>query len=218
MTRLILIRHGETEWNETKRFQGISDIPLSSKGMGQAECLARSLEREPLEAIYTSPLVRARQTAACIARHHSCPFAVVEDLRELNQGRLEGLTGEDLRRDFPDFISKWLEEPGETVLPGGESLGELQRRVWAAIEDVIGRHPEKTVAVVAHSFVILTILCRALDLPLHAFRRFRQDPTAKNILEFSERGITLQCLNDTCHLNLEPLSRDERGERENLEK
>jgi broad specificity phosphatase PhoE len=217
MTRLILIRHGETEWNETKRFQGISDIPLSSKGREQAESLARSLEREPLEAIYTSPLIRARQTAAFLARHHSCPFAVIEDLRELNQGRLEGLTGEDLRRDFPEFLTKWLEEPGETVLPGGESLGDLQRRAWTAIEDVIGRHPEKTVVVVAHSFVILTILCRALELPLQAFRRFRQDPTAKNILEFSERGITLRCLNDTCHLNHEPLPQEERGERKNQE-
>lgn len=213
MTRLILIRHGETEWNETKRFQGISDIPLSARGMDQAESLARSLEREPLEAIYTSPLIRARQTAACLARNHSCPLAVIEDLKELNQGRLEGLTGEDLRRDYPGFISQWLEKPGETVLPGGESLADLQRRVWLAIEDVIGRHPGKTIAVVAHSFVILTILCRALELPLQAFRRFRQDPTAKNILEFSERGITLRCLNDTCHLNPEPLPCDEAGGR-----
>jgi len=207
MTRLILIRHGETEWNETKRFQGISDIPLSARGLEQAGSLARFLEREPLEAIYTSPLIRARQTAACLARHHSCPLIVIEDLRELNQGRLEGLTAEELRRDFPDFLPQWLEKPGETVLPGGESLGDLQRRVWAAITDLVGRHPGKTIAVVAHSFVILTILCRALELPLQAFRRFRQDPTAKNILEFSERGVTLRCLNDTCHLNPEPLPR-----------
>jgi broad specificity phosphatase PhoE len=129
----------------------------------------------------------------------------MEDLKELNQGQLEGLTGEDLRRDFSDFLSQWLKEPGETGLPGGESLGELQRRVWAAIQEVIRSHPEEKVAVVAHSFVILTILCRALDLPLKAFRRFRLDPTAKNIIEFSERGPTLRCLNDTCHLNLEPL-------------
>jgi len=213
MTRLILIRHGETEWNETRRFQGISDIPLSPKGMDQALALARSLEKERLAAIYTSPLIRARQTAACLARHHSCPLVVIEDLKELNQGRLEGLTGEDLRRDFPGFISKWMAEPGETVLPGGESLGDLQRRAWIRIEDLLQKHPEETVAVVAHSFVILTVLCRALELPLQAFRRFRQDPTAKSILEFSERGASLRCLNDTCHLNLEPLPRDERGER-----
>jgi len=204
MTRLILVRHGETEWNETKRFQGISDIPLSSKGAAQALSLARSLAREPLAAIYTSPLSRARQTAECLARYHSCPLRVVEDFKELNQGQLEGLTGEDLRRDFPGFISKWMEDPGETVLPGGESLGDLQRRAWEAAESLVRRHPEETVAVVAHSFVILAVLCRALELPLKAFRRFRQDPTAKNILEFSERGAALRCLNDTCHLSPVP--------------
>ncbi len=207
MTRLILIRHGETEWNETKRFQGVSDIPLSAKGMAQALSLARSLEKERLAAIYTSPLIRARQTADCLVRHHSCPLLVVEDLKELNQGRLEGLTGEDLRRDFPDFFRKWLEEPGETVLPGGESLGDLQRKAWAVVEVLVGKHREETVAIVAHSFVILAILCRALELPLQSFRRFRQDPTAKSILEFSDRGAALRCLNDTCHLNLEPLPR-----------
>jgi broad specificity phosphatase PhoE len=204
MTRLILIRHGETEWNETKRFQGISDIPLSSKGAAQALSLARSLASEPLAAIYTSPLSRARQTAECLARYHSCPLRVVEDFKELNQGQLEGLTGEDLRRDFPGFISQWMEDPGETVLPGGESLGDLQRRAWEAAENLVRRHPEETVAVVAHSFVILAVLCRALELPLKAFRRFRQDPTAKNILEFSERGAALRCLNDTCHLSPVP--------------
>jgi broad specificity phosphatase PhoE len=204
MTRLILIRHGETEWNETKRFQGISDIPLSSKGAAQALSLARSLASEPLAAIYTSPLSRARQTAECLARYHSCPLRVVEDFKELNQGQLEGLTGEDLRRDFPGFISKWMEDPGETVLPGGESLGDLQRRAWEAAENLVRRHPEETVAVVAHSFVILAVLCRALELPLKAFRRFRQDPTGKNILEFSERGAALRCLNDTCHLSPVP--------------
>jgi broad specificity phosphatase PhoE len=222
MTRLILIRHGETEWNETKRFQGISDIPLSSKGAAQALSLARSLAGEPLAAIYTSPLSRARQTAECLARYHSCPLRVVEDFKELNQGQLEGLTGEDLRRDFPGFISKWMEDPGETVLPGGESLGDLQRRAWEAAASLVCRHPEETVAVVAHSFVILAVLCRALELPLKAFRRFRQDPTGKNILEFSERGAALRCLNDTCHLSPVPPApapgegRDESGKSADL--
>src|SRR5512144_1584010 len=102
--RLILVRHGETLWNETKRFQGISDIELSSKGRAQACSLSRSLNKEPVAAIYTSPLIRARQTAACIARHHACPVVVVEGLKEINQGKLEGLTGEEVRRDYPDFM------------------------------------------------------------------------------------------------------------------
>jgi len=199
--RLILIRHGETLWNEKKRFQGISDIEMSARGRVQACALARSLRNEPLAIIYTSPLIRARETADCIAQHHACPIVVAEGLKELNQGKLEGLTGEDLRKDYPDFLPKWLKDPGKTILPGGESLGDLQKRAWAVIENLAQKHPQETVVAVAHSFVILTIICRALEIPLESFRRFHQDPTAKNVLEFSERGITLRCLNDTCHLD-----------------
>ncbi len=197
---LILVRHGETSWNETHKFQGFSDIELSSKGKSQAESLAESLKGQALEAIYTSPLIRAQQTAEQIARYHDCPVILDEGLKELNQGQLEGLTVEDLRQGYPEFLRRWIQEPGSTHLPKGESLGELQRRAWAAIEQILRKHPEGTVVVVGHSFVNLTILCRVLEVPLNYFRRFRQDPTGKNVIEFSERGAVLRCLNDTCHL------------------
>jgi len=129
--RLILVRHGETPWNEVHRFQGISDIELSPKGTSQAKSLAESLKREPLEAIYTSPLIRARQTAEQIARYHDCPLVIDEGLKELNQGQLEGLTVEDLRRDYAVFLKKWMKNPGSTRLPQGESLGHLQKRAWS---------------------------------------------------------------------------------------
>jgi broad specificity phosphatase PhoE len=198
--RLILVRHGETSWNETHKFQGFSDIELSSKGKSQAQSLAESLKGQKLEAIYTSPLIRAQQTAEQIARYHDCPVILDEGLKELNQGQLEGLTAEDLRQGYPEFLRRWIQEPESTHLPKGESLGELQRRAWAAIEQILRKHPEGTVVVVGHSFVNLTILCRLLEVPLNYFRRFRQDPTGKNVIEFSERGAVLRCLNDTCHL------------------
>ena len=200
LMRLILVRHGVTLWNETHKFQGFSDIELSSKGRSQAQSLAKSLKREALAAIYTSPLIRARETAKQIACYHDCPVIVDEGLRELNQGQLEGLTIEDLRKGYPEFLKNWIQEPELTQLPQGESLGELQHRAWASIERIIGKYPEGTVVVVAHSFVNLTILCRILEIPLNHFRRFRQDATGRNIIEFSERGAVVCCLNDTCHL------------------
>ena len=198
--RLILVRHGETSWNETHKFQGFSDIELSSKGKSQAQSLAESLKGQALEAIYTSPLIRAQQTAEQIARYHDCPVILDEGLKELNQGQLEGLTGEDLRKGYPEFLRKWIQEPESTHLPKGESLGELQRRAWPVIEQIVRKYPEGTVVVVGHSFVNLTILCRVLEVPLNYFRRFRQDPTGKNVIEFSERGAVIRCLNDTGHL------------------
>jgi broad specificity phosphatase PhoE len=202
--RLILIRHGETLWNETQKFQGFSDIELSFKGKSQAQSLAESLRGETLAAIYTSPLIRARQTAELIARYHDCPVIIEEGLKELNQGLLEGLTAEDLRRGYPEFLKNWIQRPESTHLPQGESLGDLQRRAWDSIERIIREYPEGTVVVVAHSFVNLTILCRVLEIPLNHFRRFRQDATGKNIIEFSERGAFIRCLNDTCHLAENP--------------
>jgi broad specificity phosphatase PhoE len=209
--QLILVRHGETLWNETRKFQGLSDIELSSKGKFQAQSLAESLKGEALEAIYTSPLIRARQTAERIARYHHCPVHIEEGLKELNQGLLEGLTAEDLRKRYPEFLKNWMERPESTRLPQGESLGDLQLRAWDAIERIRGKYPEGTVVVVAHSFVNLTILCRVLQISLDHFRQFRQDATGKNIIEFSERGAFIRCLNDTCHL-LENPGRETQGD------
>ena len=135
--RLILIRHGETLWNEAHKFQGFSDIALSSKGRSQAQSLAESLKEETLAAIYTSPLIRARLTAEQIARYHDCPVVIDEGLKELNQGQLEGLTAEDLKRSYPEFLKNWIQEPESTPLPQGESLGDLQRRAWDSIGRIV---------------------------------------------------------------------------------
>lgn len=198
--RLFLIRHGETWWNEARKFQGISDIELSPQGLMQAQKLAASLKSEVVAKIYTSPLKRAWQTAAEIAKYHPCPLVVLDDLRELDQGYLEGLTGQDLRRDYADFFIQWLRDPANLKLPGGESLQELQQRAWGAIEKIKEDHPEDTVIVVAHNFVNLVIFCRILGMPLNNFRRWRQDPAAKNLIEVSGAKVVIHLINDTCHL------------------
>jgi broad specificity phosphatase PhoE len=198
--RLILIRHGETLWNETHRFQGFSDIELNPVGKRQAQLLAESLKEETFAAVYTSPLIRARQTAEEIARYHQCPVIVDEGLKELNQGLLEGLTAEDLKKGWPELLKNWIETPESVTLPGGESLINLQKRAWSSIEKMLRKHSGESVAAVAHSFVNLTILCQALKIPLRHFRRFRQSATGKNIIEFNNHGVFLRCLNDTCHM------------------
>jgi broad specificity phosphatase PhoE len=198
--RLVLIRHGETLWNAIHKFQGISDIELSPKGITQARSLAASLKSEGFSAIYSSPLKRARQTAEIIAEYHECPLTIEEGLKEINLGQLEGLTGEDLRRDFPDFFKNWMQDPGRVPMPQGESLKEVQERAWSAIEKMARKNAGVTVLAVAHSFVNLTIISRILELPFNQLRRLRQDATAKNVIEFSERGAVVHCLNDTCHM------------------
>ena len=197
---MILIRHGQTIWNESGRFQGFSDVALSAEGEQQAQSLAKSLKDLDLVAIYTSPLTRARETARIVARYHNCAVTVEKGLKELNQGELEGLTAQDLTDKFPEFFKKWIIQPGMIHLPKGESLKDLQDRAWASVEGILKRHSEGNVVIVAHSFVNRVILCRILALSLNDFRCMRQDAAATNIIEFSGRGPVLTRLNDTCHL------------------
>ena len=202
--KLILARHGQTVWNEHGRFQGFSDVELSAEGRQQAQSLAKSLKGLKLAGIYTSPLTRARETAAIVAQYHDCALRVEEGLKELNQGELEGLTSQDLMGKYPDFLKKWTAEPGTLRLPKGESLKDLQDRAWASVERIIKRHGEGNVMIVAHNFVNRVILCRILSMALNDFRSMRQDAGATNIIEFTGRGPVLTRLNDTCHLRRLP--------------
>lgn len=198
--RLFLIRHGETWWNEIHKFQGSSDVELSPQGWRQAQKLALSLKDEPIAKIYTSPLKRAQQTAAEVAKCHHCSITILDELRELHQGHLEGLSGEEFMQKYPNFLKEWLKNPAGIKLPGGESLRELQQRAWQAVERIIKENISATVVAVAHNFVNIVILCKILGISLNNFRCLKQDPTAKNLLEFSKKGTFVHLLNDTCHL------------------
>lgn len=201
MTRAILIRHCETASNRDGRTQGQSDGELDSTGWKQAIALAASLQQEQLEAVYSSPLRRAFDTAKAIAELHNLTVQVDNDLRELDQGKLDGLTFEQLRADHADFLREWARNPGPLKMPGGESLQELQQRAYACMERIASRHPNGTVAVVSHNFTILTIICRVLDLDLSRFRRLGLSIAAKSVVEFRQGGPVLVLLNDIHHLS-----------------
>lgn len=198
--KLIMVRHGETVWNAEGRSQGFSDIELSETGRQQAELLAKSLANESLEAIYASDLQRALNTARAIARHHPLEVIADPDLRELDQGILEGLTSQELRENHGDYLRLWSASPATATMPGGESMAELQDRAWRAIRRLVDRHPEGTVVAVSHNLAILSILCKVLNLDLNDFRRLKQDVAAKSIVQFGPRGMSLTCMNDVSHL------------------
>ena len=198
--RLILVRHGQTDWNVERRLQGSTDKELNELGRKQAECLADLLKDEPLVAIYASPLKRATETARIIARPHGLSLQTAPCLMELDQGDLEGLTHQDLVTNHADLLKRWAENPGPVKMPGGESLQELQDRAWSCIQRLMAQHNQGSVAVVSHNLTILSIICKAIQLDLSCFRRLRQEPASVSILDLGERGITLVALNDTCHL------------------
>ena len=197
---LFLIRHGETDWVIEGRAQGHTDIPLNGKGRWQAERLAVALKGEPLDAVYSSPLSRALETAKSIARYHHLEVAEEPHLQELDQGDLEGLTREDMKELYPQVLDQWAANPAPLKMPGGESLEELQERAWEAIMRIFDSHPKGQVAAVTHSLALLSVICKALGVPLSNVRRLRQSIAGISVLEVDLGGCALLRFNDTSHL------------------
>jgi broad specificity phosphatase PhoE len=206
--KLILVRHGETHWNRDGLVQGAdSDIELNDTGLEQARRLAAFFKDEPIAAVLASPLRRATATAEAIASQHQLPVETDEGLKELKVGDLEGTSISNLPTTFSRFLLKWWQDGEAMRLPNGESLVELQQRVWNAIEGVLERHRTSSdlnrdgtaVVVVSHYFVTLAIILKALDLPLEYFIKFRLDLGGVSILEFRDYGARLLTFNDTSY-------------------
>ncbi|RJP67039.1 MAG: histidine phosphatase family protein [Candidatus Abyssobacteria bacterium SURF_17] len=198
---LYLIRHGETDWNVERRCQGFSDIELNATGRWQAGAIARHLSSLKVEALYSSTLKRAHETASTIARYHDAPVQATDALRELNQGAFEGLKLTELVARHSDFLERWFRDPADLRLPSGESLREMQSRAWAALDKIIGQHPDGNVIVVSHNLCNMGLLCRIMKLELNDFRRIQQDVAAISLIEFGRwpHPVVIR-LNDTSHL------------------
>ena len=141
--KLILVRHGETQWNKSNRFQGQNDVPLNRRGLAQARQTARSLAQSPCAAVYSSPLIRTMQAAWEISGAVGKPVAEVDGLKELNLGDLEGVTGEKMRADWPEVYEVWRANPAAAVMPNGESLTQLQARAWKSFLEVESAHQDE---------------------------------------------------------------------------
>jgi len=197
-TLVFLVRHGETLWNREQRCQGFTDVDLSEKGKEQAEKLARYLAKiSRLEAVYSSDLIRARKTAEAIARLQGVEVQTDARLRELNQGEIEGKNLHSLLMDYPEILQKWMTEPAEVKMPGGESLRQLQARAWQAFQEIVEKNRGAELAIVAHNLCNTAILCKILELDLNHFRRIKQSSGALNIIEITNTGPVIIRLNDT---------------------
>lgn len=198
---LILIRHGETDWNRSGRCQGIADIVLNENGRKQARELAHSLKDHEITAVYSSHLKRALETAEHIAEPHGLNVRVERDLQEMNQGDLEGLSFTDIRDSYADILKKWRESPETLRLPNGESLVEVQNRVWSVFEKVQRDHLGETIVAVSHNLTIITLLCKITGVGLKGFRDFNVQATSKNVI-ISENGkLSVDVINDVSHLS-----------------
>jgi len=175
--QIVLVRHGATDWNLQHRCQGASDRDLSEVGLRQAEAIALSLRGENLSAIYASDLKRARHTAEVIGQPHGLPVLIEEKIRELDHGKLEGLTFNEIKANYGEFLTRWRSEPAELQVPGGERLIDVAERAWAGLNQIVERHADAdNIVVVSHNFPIVGIVCRITGTPLNSYRNFHLDP------------------------------------------
>jgi len=200
LVKVILVRHGETEWNRARRIQGAnSDTQLNQRGWQQAESLALRLKPEKIQAIYSSPLQRAQDTARAIAHYHQLPVEIEPSLKEIEVGALEGMSIAGVGK-LIELLVRHKEGDELTRLPGGESVAEVQQRVWSTIRRLVDKHREGVLVIVSHYFSILTAICSVLNLPLYQIGRLRLNPGSISILTFDEQASRLILFNDTCHL------------------
>jgi broad specificity phosphatase PhoE len=201
MTQILLVRHGQTEWNRIERFRGHIDIPLNQVGLQQADLTANWIaDRWAVSAIYSSPLSRAFQTAEAIAKEFSLKVNAYPNLIDLNFGAWQGKTPEDVQFVWPEIYTAWLANPQNVRIPDGETIDELRTRTRKAIQELVRNHPEETIVLVAHTDVNRSILLNARNWPTSRIWEIRQNNCAINILYASDSQLRVIAVNQTEHL------------------
>lgn len=201
-TRFVLIRHGQTAWNRDVRFRGRADVPLDDFGLQQAQATGRYLaERWPVDAVYTSPMRRAVETARAIADAHGLTAQPFHGLLDIDFGQWQGRSPQEIEERYPKLAKAWFDAPHTVQVPGGESLDDVRERVVSGLDEIRERHPGHTVAMIGHTVVNRVLLCAVLGLGNDHFWRLRQETCAVNVFDLQHDGkLTIVLLNATCHL------------------
>ena len=199
-TQVIIVRHGETEWNLKLIRQGHLDSPLTERGLAQAKALAERLMRERFTTLYSSDLGRAVQTAQLIA--HATGHAIITDprLRERHLGVFQGLSGDEIQRRFPSEYKLHRTVGPTYVIPGGESVEQQVARNIAYLTELAGKHAGETVVVVTHGGVLSGLFRHTFSIPFAAPRRFDFTNAGLNVFNYEDGNWFLQTWGDVSHL------------------
>lgn len=199
-TTIILVRHGETDWNKELIFRGRIDVPLNETGLMQARRTAAALREVPLKAVYSSPLSRAYVTASAIAEAKGMTAVKEEAFNDPSFGLWEGRPVAEVAREYPDEFRKWREAPHLWKAPEGETLAGVRERSWLRLLDLIRELEGETLAIVSHRVVLKLLILAALGLDESKFWMVAQSPCAINVLIRKDDCFVLSKLNETCHL------------------
>ncbi len=200
MLQLLMVRHGETDWNLTHRFQGHSDVPLNKNGREQVAAIARRLASEDLHTIYASDLSRAWDTAVAIGDHHTCEIIADPRIREGNFGQWEGMTYAEIETRDPQAVKAWHEDLLNFAPPDGETPLQVAARVAAFNDDLRANHQNETLLLVAHGGALQILICLLLDISIEKFWQFNLDHCSLTKISVYPEGAIINLLNDANHI------------------
>lgn len=204
MTEIMIVRHGETEWNVAEIFRGRIDIELNETGIKQAGLLAEYLSKIEIDAIYSSPLKRAFKTAEIIAGYHKLDVDIAPGLIDFNFGKWQGLTHQEVKEKYKELYSAWTNHPDRVKMPAGESLDDVRKRAMAVVNDLITRY-QGTVVLVSHRVVNKVLICALLGLDNSYFWNIKQDTCGISTFIYENEQFILIKHNDTSYL--EPIGK-----------
>ena len=199
MAEIILVRHGETEWNVKEIFRGRIDIELNETGMRQAELLAEYLSDLKIEAVYSSPLRRALKTAEVITSHHKLDVEIADGLMDFDYGEWQGLFHEEVKERYKELYAQWINNPHQVIMPAGESLSDVSQRAIGVVNEVIARYGG-TVVLVSHRVVNKVVICALLGLDNSHFWNIRQDTCGMTTFAYENGQFILTEHNNTSYL------------------
>lgn len=199
MTEIILVRHGETQWNVAEIFRGRTDIELNETGIKQAELLAEYLSKTKVDAIYSGPLKRALKTAEIIAGYHKLAVDIAPGLTDFNYGKWQGLSHQEVKDKYKELYQKWINHPDRVKMPAGESLDDVRKRAMDVVAQVIARY-EGTVVLVSHRVVNKVLICTLLGLDNSHFWNIKQDTCGITTFTYENEQFILTKHNDTSYL------------------
>ncbi len=200
---VLLVRHAESLGNLSGQFQGQTDTPLSSKGRRQAERLAARLADQPIQAVYTSDMSRAHETARPIAERTGAPLIAKQELREIDVGKWSGLTFEEITSRFPEEAAAWHAGDPHFRRGGGESYVDAQQRMVAGMEEIVAAHSDGQIVVVSHGAVLRALLAHVLGFPINGLYRLQIANASWTLIAWDGEHWFVRHINDTCHLDHE---------------
>lgn len=196
--KLVLIRHGETDFALSGKYCGFTDVKLNSNGIVQAHKIAKRLKPVHFDKAYSSDLIRAFQTARIV--FDQSKIIKRTELREMNFGIIEGLSHQEALEQHREIYQKWLNDIVRFTMPGAENLIDLQSRVKKFTDEIREIQEDLTIGVVTHAGPIKLILCDAFGIDIKGFWKIKQELGAVNIVEYYDNDAIVCCINDICHL------------------